>query len=64
MRLSDRDMNTIKGVLNNSIRYRNFDVAARLSDKIRHVLSITEYVEPVEFLEILLKDYNYYSNKE
>ena len=64
MRLSDRDMNTIKGVLNNSIRYRNFDVAARLSDKIRNVLSITEYVEPVEFLEILLKDYNYYSNKE
>lgn len=64
MRLSDRDMNTIKGVLNNSIRYRNFDVAARLSDKIRNVLDITEYVEPVEFLEILLKDYNYYSNKE
>ena len=28
------------------------------------VLNITEYVEPVEFLEILLKDYNYYSNKE
>ena len=64
MRLSDRDMNTIKGVLNNSIRYRNFDVAARLSDKIRNVLDITEYVEPVAFLEILLKDYNYYSNKE
>lgn len=64
MRLSDRDMNTIKGVLNNSLRYRSFDVAARLSDKIRNVLNITEYVEPVEFLEILLKDYNYYSNKE
>jgi uncharacterized RDD family membrane protein YckC len=64
MRLSDRDMNTIKGVLNNSRRYNNFDVAARLADKIRMVLNITEYVEPVEFLEILLKDYNYFSNRE
>lgn len=63
MRLSDRDMNTIKGVLSNTKRYNNFDVAARLSDKIRSVLNITEYVEPMEFLEILLKDYNYYSNK-
>ena len=64
MRLSDRDMNTIKGVLNNARRYNNFDVAARLSDKIRTVLNITEYEEPLEFLNILLKDYNYYSNKE
>jgi hypothetical protein len=64
MRLSDRDMNTIKGVLNNSKRYNNFDVAARLSEKIRTVLNITEYVEPVEFLEILLKDYNYFSNQQ
>jgi uncharacterized RDD family membrane protein YckC len=64
MRLSDRDMNTIKGVLNNTHRYNNFDIAQRLSEKIRTVLNINEYVEPVEFLEILLKDYNYYSNKD
>lgn len=64
MRLSDRDMNTIKGVLNNTARYNNFDVAARLSDKIRSVLNITEYLEPVLFLETLLKDYNYYSNRD
>jgi uncharacterized RDD family membrane protein YckC len=62
MRLSDRDMNTIKGVLNNTRRYNSLDIAERLSDKIRTVLNIKEYVEPVEFLEILLKDYNYYSN--
>lgn len=64
MRLSDRDMNTIKGVLNNSRHYNNFDVAVRISEKIRNVLNITEYVEPVEFLEILLKDYNFYSNQQ
>ena len=64
MRLSDRDMNTIKGVLNNSRRYNNFDVAARISEKVRTVLNITDYEEPVEFLETLLKDYNYYSNQQ
>jgi uncharacterized RDD family membrane protein YckC len=64
MRLSDRDMNTIKTVLSNATRYNNFDVAGRLSEKIRTVLNITEYVEPIEFLQILLKDYNYFSNKE
>ena len=63
MRLSDRDMNTIKGVLNNTNRYNNFDVAERLSDKIRTVLNITEYMEAGVFLETLLKDYNYYSNR-
>ena len=63
MRLSDRDMNTIKGVLNNCRRYRNFDVAARISEKVRTVLNITDYEEPVEFLETLLKDYNYYANQ-
>lgn len=63
MRLSDRDMNTIKSVLSNSQRNSNYDIAARLSDKIRTVLNITEYVEPKEFLEILLKDYNFYSSQ-
>ena len=63
MRLSDRDMNTIKGVLNNCKRYNTFDVAARISKKIRSVLNILDYQEPVEFLETLLKDYNYFSNQ-
>lgn len=63
MLLSDRDMNTIKGVLNNCRRYKTFDVASRMSEKIRTVLNIAEYQEPVEFLETLLKDYNYYSDQ-
>ena len=63
MRLSDRDMNVIKGILDNSRKYNNFDIAARTSEKIRSLLNITDYEEPVEFLETLLKDYNYFSNQ-
>ncbi|MEP6682127.1 MAG: RDD family protein [Parafilimonas sp.] len=64
MRLSDRDMNTIKGVLNNNRRYKNFDVVARVSEKVRSVLNIIDYEEPVEFLETILKDYNYYASQQ
>ena len=64
MRLSDRDMNIIKGVLNNHKRFNTYDVAVRVSEKVRNALNITDYQEPIEFLETLLKDYNYYSNKE
>lgn len=64
MRLSDRDMNTIKGVLNNNRRYKNFDVVARVSEKVRSVLNINDYEEPVEFLETILKDYNYYASQQ
>ncbi len=63
MRLSDRDMNIIKGVLNSSKKYNNFEVAARTSDKVRRLLDITDYQEPVEFLETILKDYNFYSSQ-
>jgi uncharacterized RDD family membrane protein YckC len=63
MRLSDRDMNVIKGVLNNCKKYNNFDVAARTSEKVRTLLNIEDDEEPIEFLETLLKDYNYFSNQ-
>jgi uncharacterized RDD family membrane protein YckC len=63
MRLSDRDMNVIKGVLNSCKKYNNFDIAARTSEKVRTLLNITDYQEPVEFLETLLKDYNYFSDR-
>jgi uncharacterized RDD family membrane protein YckC len=64
MRLSDRDMNVIKGILDNSRKYNNFDIAARTSEKICSLLNITDYEEPVDFLETLLKDYNYFSNQD
>jgi len=63
MRLSDRDMNVIKSILDNRRKYNNFDIAARTSEKIRGLLNITDYEEPTEFLETLLKDYNYFSNQ-
>ena len=62
LKLSDRDMNIIKTILDTSRKQSNYSLAERTSDKIRTALNITEYQHPVEFLETILKDYNYLSS--
>jgi hypothetical protein len=61
LRLSDRDMNIIKTILDTSRKQNNYSLAERTSDKIRSALNISDYQDPVEFLETILKDYNYLS---
>src|SRR6476620_4694674 len=61
LRLSDRDMNIIKTILDTSRKQNNYSLAERTSDKIRTALNISEHQDPVEFLETILKDYNYLS---
>ncbi len=63
LQLSDRDMNIIKTILDSSIKQKNYEFAERTSAKIRTALRITDYQHPVEFLETILKDYNYLSDK-
>ena len=63
LKLSDRDMNIIKTILDASQKKKNYEFAERTSAKIRTALQITDYQHPVEFLETILKDYNYLSNK-
>ncbi len=62
LQLSDRDMNIIKTILDTSVKQHNVQLAERTSAKIRSALQITEYQQPIEFLETVLKDYNYLSD--
>lgn len=64
MRLSDRDINTIKGVLTQAKKRNNFDMCHRVSMKIREVLNIHSDLPVNEFLEKMLADYNYLATKE
>jgi uncharacterized RDD family membrane protein YckC len=62
MRLSDRDINGIRNLLNNTHKTKEteayiFDVAQR----IQSVLNIETTLHPVDFLQQLLRDYNYYT---
>lgn len=64
MRLSDRDINTIKGVLTQAGKRNNFDMCNRVSMKIKEVLNIQSDMHVDQFLEKLLEDYNYLATKE
>lgn len=64
MRLSDRDINTIKGVLTQASKNNNYDMCKRVSTKIKEVLNIETNMHVDQFLEKLLEDYNYLATKE
>jgi uncharacterized RDD family membrane protein YckC len=63
MRLSDRDINTIKQILSTSRRSGNTDYAWRIAEKIKSVLKVQSNLPPLEFMELLLKDYNHLAAK-
>ena len=64
MRLSDRDINTIKGVLTQANKTNNYEMCNRVSAKIKEVLNINSNMHVDQFLEKLLEDYNYLATKE
>lgn len=59
MQLSDRDMNSLKGILDTAKKRGDYNLAEMASDKIKNHLQIETTLSPFEFLEVLLKDYNY-----
>ena len=64
MRLSDRDINTIKGVVTQANKSGNYEMCNRVAMKVKDVLKINTDMHPDQFLEKLLEDYNYLATKE
>ncbi|MBK8608672.1 MAG: RDD family protein [Chitinophagaceae bacterium] len=64
MRLSDRDINTIKGVLTQANKRNNYEMCNRVSAKVKDVLKIESDMYVDQFLEKLLSDYNYLATRE
>lgn len=64
MRLSDRDINTIKTVLTQANKRNTYDMVNRVALKIKEVLKIKTDMYPDQFLEKLLEDYNYLATME
>lgn len=63
MQLSDKDINAIKSILETSRKKGDYMMAASASDKIKSHLKIESTLAPFDFLDMLLKDYNYLSVK-
>lgn len=63
MQLTDRDINTLKNIIENVRKKNDHDMAKRIADRIQSKVKIETDQYPLDFLETLLLDYNYYSTR-
>jgi uncharacterized RDD family membrane protein YckC len=63
MQMTDRDMNTLKQVLKTAKSNRDYEYANRIVFKIKSALHIDTDMDAFDFMEVLLKDYNYLSSR-
>jgi hypothetical protein len=63
LKLSDRDINTIKNVISLFYKNRDTQTCARVANKVQEVLKIQTNLYAIDFLEKLLADYNYLATK-
>jgi len=63
MQLSDKDINAIKSILETARKKDDFSMAEAACYKIKAHLKIESTLSPFDFLDVLLKDYNYLSTK-
>lgn len=63
LKLSDRDINTIKNVISMFYKNHNTQTCGRVAMKVQEVLKIQTDMYAIDFLEKLLADYNYLATK-
>ncbi|MBD0331575.1 MAG: RDD family protein [Chitinophagaceae bacterium] len=63
MELNDRDVNALKEILATARETHNYELAGQASEKVKDHLKVNSLQSPFEFLEVLLKDYNYLSGR-
>lgn len=61
MQLSDKDVNALKSILDAAKKHNDHALAQNACEKIKAHLKIESSLSPFDFLEVLLKDYNYLS---
>jgi uncharacterized RDD family membrane protein YckC len=63
MQLSDRDINTLKNIIQTVRSKHDHALARRIAERIQSKVNISSDQYPLDFLETLLLDYNYYSTR-
>ncbi|MBO9571714.1 MAG: RDD family protein [Chitinophagaceae bacterium] len=63
MQLTDRDINTLKNIIETVKKKNDHELARKIAEKILSKTEIQTDEYPIDFLERLLTDYNYYSTK-
>jgi uncharacterized RDD family membrane protein YckC len=57
----DREMQTIKELYDSARRNANHQIIVSLSNKIKEVTQITTESKPIDFVDTVIKDYNFYT---
>jgi len=63
MQLGDKDINAIKSIVETARKKGDYNMAEAAGAKIKSHLKIESSMPPFDFLDVLLKDYNYLSTK-
>lgn len=63
MQLTDRDINTLKSIINTVKKKNDHELANRIAQRIISKTKMETDQYPIDFLETLLLDYNYYSTR-
>ncbi|MHA4807642.1 RDD family protein [Flavitalea flava] len=63
MNLSDKDINTLKSIIETVRKKGDYDLSMRIGERIKSKLHIESDQDSLDFLQTLLKDYNYYSTR-
>ena len=64
IRLSDRDINTIKSVLTQVRKTNDYQMCNRVAEKVKNVLEIKSDMYASDLLEKIMEDYNYLATRE
>jgi uncharacterized RDD family membrane protein YckC len=62
MQMSDKDLNSLKMIIGTVRKNNNHELAFRIAERIKWKLNMQGDQDALDFLETLLKDYNYYSS--
>jgi len=63
MKLSDRDMNTLRNIYKTIVKRNDYQLAAQTAEKVRRAIQVEIKQDPADFIETLLKDYNFLSSR-
>ena len=63
MQLTDRDINTLKNIIETVRKKNDHEMARRIADRILSKVKMETDQYALDFLETLLTDYNYYSTR-
>lgn len=63
MQLSDRDINTLKSIIKTVNKQNDHELANKIAQRIMSKTKMETDQLPIDFLETLLLDYNYYSTR-